>query len=231
MKKRISILFALLLAVLSLHAQDINKMDAKCKRDGVWKGTYEESKRPRYEGTFVHGKETGTFKFFDDTKESTLLATRQFNADGSCYTTFFDPKGNKVSEGKEVNKLQEGEWKYYHLGTKIIMSTEKYAKGKLTGARLGYFSNSKLAEETNYTNGIKNGPYKKYTEKGILLEDATYKNDEFNGPATYKDVEGNLVATGQFTNGKKTGIWKFYEKGKVVREENKSAKPARKSKN
>ena len=31
----------------------------KAKKHGIWKGVYEESKRPRYEGTFEHGKEIG----------------------------------------------------------------------------------------------------------------------------------------------------------------------------
>jgi antitoxin component YwqK of YwqJK toxin-antitoxin module len=53
----------------------VNKLDADGKKDGLWKGIYAESKRPRYEGTFSHGKETGVFKFFDDTKKGDVLAT------------------------------------------------------------------------------------------------------------------------------------------------------------
>ena len=59
----------LLLNTFFVVAQEVNKSDANGKKEGVWKGTYEVSKRPRYEGTFSHGKETGVFKFFDDTKE------------------------------------------------------------------------------------------------------------------------------------------------------------------
>ena len=35
---------------------EFNKSDEYGKKNGVWKGIYEESKRPRYEGTFDHGK-------------------------------------------------------------------------------------------------------------------------------------------------------------------------------
>lgn len=225
--KRLSILAFLFLIATSAIAQDINKKDASGNRHGLWKGTYDTSKRPRYEGAFDHGKETGTFKFFDDTEKSTLMATRVFAKDGSCYTTFFEPTGTKVSEGKEVNHLQEGEWKYYHFKNKAVMAIEFYKAGKLNGTRKVYFETGKIAEETNYVNGIKQGPYKKYTENGFVLEEVTYKDDEFNGLATYRDASGNIASQGQYTNGLKTGIWKFYENGKVVKEKDMSLNAVR----
>ena len=53
---------ALLLTSLSLYAQDFNKVDENGKKNGLWKGFHEGSKRPKYEGDFEHGKEIGTFK-------------------------------------------------------------------------------------------------------------------------------------------------------------------------
>ncbi len=104
-------------------AQDINKLDENGKKHGLWKGVYEDSKRPRYEGSFDHGKEVGVFKFFDDTKVGTIIATRDFSAqDHSCYTIFYNQKNNKVSEGKVVGKQFEGEWKYYHENSPLIMT-------------------------------------------------------------------------------------------------------------
>lgn len=212
-----------LFVTLGLFAQsDTNKNDSNGKRHGLWKGTYEGSKRPRYEGTFDHGKETGVFKFFDDTKAGSVIATRDFTAkDGSCYTVFFDQKGNKVSEGKEVNKQREGEWKLYHKGAKTLMSSENYVKGKLEGVVKVYYPDGKtLAEETGYTNGIKDGVYKKYSPKGVLLEEATYVKGDFEGVATYYYANGEVYATGIYKNGKKKGMWKFYENKKLVEEVN-----------
>ncbi|RYF99451.1 MAG: hypothetical protein EOO02_16880, partial [Chitinophagaceae bacterium] len=42
-------------------------------------------------------------------------------------------------------------------------------KGKLNGVKKVFYKNGKIAEETTYVNGIKNGPYKKYSEKGDIL--------------------------------------------------------------
>lgn len=230
-RKGIFVLF--FLNVLLLHAQtSFNKLDEKGKKHGLWKGLYEESKRPRYEGTFDHGKEIGIFNFYDDTKAQSIIATREFNAkDNSAYTIFYDQSKNKVSEGKVVNKLFEGPWKYYHQASKTIMATENYRNGKLEGLRSVFYPNGKIAEEINYKNGLKEGAYKKYTEKGIVLEESLFKNNEYNGMAVFKDSDGNVVSKGQFVNGKKSGIWQFLEKGKLVKETNMSdLKNASKSK-
>lgn len=214
----------MLLNIFLVNAQtEFNKSDANGKKDGVWKGVYEPSKRPRYEGTFSHGKETGIFKFFDDTKKGDVIATRDFTAnDGSSYTIFYDQSKNKVSEGKEVGKVREGEWKYYHKASKVLMTSENYKNGKLEGNRTVYYPNSKVAEEMTYVNGLKDGVYKKIGQNGVLLEQSTFKNNEYNGDAVFYDADGAVASKGKFLNGKKAGMWQFYTKGKLTKEVNMS---------
>lgn len=211
-------LIVFLLVIWNLNAQDSNKLDEKGFKHGLWKGYHEESKRLRYEGAFEHGKEVGVFKFYDDTKVNTLIATREFNdKDNSCYTIFYNQKGFKVSEGKLINKVYEGEWKYYHLDSPNIMTTETYIKGKLEGTRKVFYKEGAIAEETTYKNGKKEGVYKKYAENGIVLEEAIYKNNLYHGQAIFRNPDNAVTAKGVFTNGKKTGIWEFLENGKMVK--------------
>lgn len=202
---------------------DFNKLDDKGNKNGVWKGYYPESKRLRYDGTFNHGKEVGKFNFYDDTQAQTVIATREFNSkDNSAYTIFYNQSKNVVSEGNVVNKLYEGQWKYYHENSKVIMTLENYKKGKLEGIRSVFYPNAKIAEETNYINGIKNGFYKKYTVDGIILEESNYVKGQFDGKAIYREPNGNVASQGIYVNGKKKGMWQFYENGKLVKEENMS---------
>jgi antitoxin component YwqK of YwqJK toxin-antitoxin module len=215
----------LFLVSISIFAQnDFNKLDVKGNKNGLWKGYYEDTKNPKYEGTFNHGKEVGTFTFFDNTKTKRVIATREFNPnDNSAYTIFYDQLKNIVSEGKVVNKLYEGQWKYYHKASKVVMTIENYSKGNLEGIRSVFYPSGKIAEEMTYKTNLKNGVYKRYTESGIIIEESNYKNDQFDGLAIFRDPEdGNIVSKGKFTNGKKTGIWQFFNKGKLVKEMNMS---------
>ncbi|MFZ4671511.1 MAG: toxin-antitoxin system YwqK family antitoxin [Flavobacterium sp.] len=209
------ILIFLLTTTFSI-AQDFNKLDENSKKHGLWKGFYEESKRPRYEGIFEHGKEIGIFKFFDDTKAGTVIATREFNSkDNSCYTIFYNQNKNKVSEGKVVNKQFEGEWKYYHEDLPSMMTLEYYVNGKLNGIRKVFYKSGAIAEETTYKDGIKNGVYKSYAENGTVLEESNYKKGVFEGLAIFKNAANQIAAQGIFKNGKKTGVWKMLVKGKL----------------
>lgn len=199
------------------YGQDVNKFDENGKRHGLWKGIYEDSKRPRYEGTFDHGKEIGIFKYFDNTTKLVVIATRDFSAnDGSHYTTFYNQKGFKVSEGKVVGKdTYEGLWKYYHLDSPKIMALENYSNGKLHGVKKVFYNTEKIAEETNYVNGVKQGAYKKYAENGVVLEDSNFKDGEYEGKATFQTAEKKITGQGVFKNGKKVGMWKILEDGKL----------------
>ncbi|MEC4005341.1 hypothetical protein OX283_011795 [Flavobacterium sp. SUN052] len=212
-------LFLFFIFTTSFFAQEVNKLDEKGKKEGLWKGSYEASKRPRYEGNFRHGKEVGMFKFFDDTAAGTLIATREFSTkDNSCYTIFYNQKGSKVSEGKVVNKEYEGEWKYYHENSPQVMTIENYLNGKLDGLRTVFYLSGKIAEETNYKLGKKNGTYKQYAENGIILEESNYKNGEYDGLSTSRNAQNVVLSKGNFVNGKKEGIWEIMnEKGKIVK--------------
>jgi len=212
------ILFLFIMLFSFVHAQtEPNKLDNKGLKHGLWKGVYEESKRPRYQGTFEHGKEIGLFQFFDDTQKGDVIATREFNSkDNSAYTIFYDQNKNKVSEGKVVNKLFEGEWKYYHYASTVIMTTENYKNGKLEGLRTVYFLNGKVAEQINYENNQKQGTYKKYTENGVVLEESFFRNNEYDGLAIFRNDSGIIVSKGKFAQGIKTGVWEVFENGKLV---------------
>ncbi|HSD15250.1 MAG TPA: hypothetical protein VLB74_11425 [Flavobacterium sp.] len=216
-KQNLGLVFLLTLWCSVFYGQDFNKLDENGKRHGLWKGVYEDTKNPRYEGTFEHGKEIGVFKYFDNTVKLVVIATRDFSAnDGSHYTTFYNQKGFKVSEGKVVGKdTYVGEWKYYHLDSKEIMTLENYVDGKLNGVRKVYFPNGKITEETNYLNGVKHGKYKKYADNGVVLEDSNYKNGQYDGMATFRLSEKQISGQGMFKNGKKVGKWKVYENGKM----------------
>ncbi len=210
----------ILFIVCNCFSQEkLNQLDQNGLKHGLWKGFFAESKRPRFEGTFEHGIEIGVFSFFEDVDGKILLSTRTFSNKGSvALTVFFDKNKMIISQGKTINKLREGEWKYFHEGTTELMITENYSNDKLVGSRKVYFLNQQIAEESNFKNGKKEGVYKKFTENGTLLEESFFKNNVYNGIATFRDAEGNITSKGPFVNGSKKGKWQFFEGGKLKKE-------------
>jgi len=219
--KKLILIF--LISFATLAQEKTNQKNAKGERIGLWKGTHETSKRPRYEGVFSNGKEMGIFKFFDDTKAGSLIAIRDFSkGDGSCYTIFYDQKNFIVSEGTLKNKIPEGNWKYYHYQSPELMTKENYKAGKLNGLKEVFYKNNTLAETSVYVDGVIEGIYKKFAENAKLMEETNYKKGEMHGAATFYDGNGNLILKGQYKKGLRAGIWETYEKGKVVSTENAS---------
>src|SRR5690606_24670139 len=82
----------------AVYAQDVNKTNTQGQREGVWIGYYPNTNNIRYEGTFNKGKETGTFKFYDDVAEKKLIATKEFKTDGTVYTIFTTVKRKCLKE-------------------------------------------------------------------------------------------------------------------------------------
>ncbi len=199
---------------------EFNKLDSEGKKHGVWKGFFEQSKRLRFEGTFDHGTETGTFTFYDDTKSADIIATRTFSEKGTiANNTFFDQKKNIVSQGKTISKKNEGEWRYFHKNSKDVQTVEIYKNGKLNGSRKVFYVGNIIAEDANYIEGKRNGLLKIYTNKGVVMEETTFKNDVYDGPAIFRFPNGDVASKGNYTNGARKGVWQTYKNGKLLKSE------------
>ena len=222
MIKQNSILLLILTCFLTnLNAQTINQLDNKGERDGFWKVNFEKTNEPRYEGTFEHGKELGTFKFYKLVEgKSKLSATREFlpNSD-RINVRFFSSKGKLISEGMMKDKIFIGKWVYYQNKDKGILSTENYDdKGILQGEKTVYYENGQIAEKSIYVNGEIDGTSMWYSPNGKVLKEFTYRTGELHGIAKYYDIKGVMLAEGIYRNDKKHGIWKYYENGEFKEE-------------
>ena len=215
-----SYIFTIILTIA--YAQDpVNQFDKNGKRHGIWTKNYHKTDQKRYEGQFVHGKEVDTFKYYTLSKgKSVLSATKVFNLkDSLSDVKFFTSKGKIISEGKMNGKRYIGQWVFYHKDSSAKMIVENYNdNGELDGARTVFYENGLVAEETYYTNGKLEGHCKWFSEGNLLLRESVYKNGERNGKTINYDSSGNKVSEGEYKSDLKSGIWKYYESGKLKKE-------------
>ena len=202
-----------------LKAQIFNAYDKDGKRHGKWKKMFEKSDQIRYEGTFDHGKEIGTFKFYKPDSGIQPTATKLFSkTNDTVLVKYFTRKGNVISEGKMVKKNRIGLWKYYHQNSTKIMMTESYDSGKLQGKQSTYFKSGRITEATFYNQGKKVGKSEIFSEDGVKIKEFTYKNDLLHGPTKYYNTKGTLMIEGNYNQDRKKGVWKYYKNGKLEKE-------------
>lgn len=218
------ILFCLSQDILAQTA--VNQLDKDGKRDGPWEKFYDNN-RVRYRGTFKHGKEVGTFKYFSAENSDFPVIVKVYNdknniAEVKYYTT----QGVLESEGQMDGKNRVGKWIFYHIDGKTVMSEENYVDGKLHGPYKTFYNDGTPTEIANYKNGLLDGNYKKYAIRGHLINDFNYIGGKLNGMATYYSLKsGELIKKGPFKDDQRVGTWENYVDGELVSTEQPAIKP------
>jgi antitoxin component YwqK of YwqJK toxin-antitoxin module len=215
-----TLIFTIILTTVSAQ-KSVNQFDKDGKRHGIWTKNYFETNQKRYEGQFNHGKEIDTFNYYTLSKgKSVLSAIKVFNeADSISDVKFFTSRKIIISEGRMNGKCFIGKWIFYHKNSSDKMIIENYNdQGKLEGDRTVYYKKGDIAEEAHYKDGQLEGESKWFSETGVLLRHSNYKKGELNGLTINYDSKGNITSKGDYLNDKKSGIWKYYEAGKIKKE-------------
>jgi len=207
--KRCFFVLVTLLLTFSAVAQDINRIDSKGRRQGVWMDFYPNGQK-RYEGEFKNGKCKGEFRYYDE--QGNLVATNTFDKSGEkALNKTYAPNGRLIATGYYVNQLKEGEWKYFDKDSGQLLLCEENSAGKVHGwSRLYNPNTGKLAEETQFVDGQPEGFCHKFSDTGVLQMECQYHNGLLEGPCKIYYANQALKEEGQYTQGRKTGEWKAY---------------------
>lgn len=149
-------------------------------------------------------------------------------------------KGHLVYEGKFVNDVPTGVFKYYHTngqlkstsefinGTSRVKTTLYHENGQMSAEGVfvdqskdgewNYYSNTgKLIKTENYKNGQKHGCWKIYSaQTGILLEEINYQDGELNGEWKNYYANGDISSVMNYIRGKRNGVTESYYTGKAL---------------
>lgn len=129
------------------------------------------------EGTIVNGKMWGTWLYYEGiSKFPRKIVTY---VDGIYNGPYFELGENGQIQVKAIyknNKLN-GEWGKYSFSRPLEEGT--YVEGKLDGVFKEYnLRDGKIIKETNYSDGVLNGPMRFYNEKEEVTVEYIYKNGE-----------------------------------------------------
>lgn len=208
MKKFLFLIVSVCFSV-ALFAQDINFTDPKGQKQGLWR-TFYPNNALKSEGIYKNNKPQGLFKlYFPNGK---IKAEMDYQADNkTCKAVVYDSLGFKVGEGTYVDKLKDGEWKYYSEDG-ALRSIENYSKGVLNGPyKIFYLKSNALMEEGTYVDGKREGEVKQYFSDGKLHSNIPHKNGLPFGPAVFYYPDGTKKAQGAHDiNGKRHGLWVQY---------------------
>lgn len=207
--KRFFFLAMVVLMSLSVVGQDMNRTDAKGRRQGAWTDFYPNGQK-RYEGQFKNDKCKGTFCYYDE--QGNLQATNEFDKSGErCLNKTYAPNGRVIATGYYVNQKKEGEWKYFDRNSGQLLLLEDNKGGKVHGwSKLYNPNNGKLAEETQFVDGQPEGLCRKYSDTGVLQMESQYRQGQLNGLCKTYFPNTALKEEGQYVNGRKSGEWKTY---------------------
>ncbi len=133
----------------------------------------------------------------------------------SNYVITKDDQG-RVQEKYKVNKdsLKHGEYTSYINGT--LIENSQYVNGVLQGPRKMYHTNGSIEIEENYVDGKLDGTYKAYYYDGVLSQKATYVMGKMQGilETYYKD--GQLKEQVTMVANNENGPFKeYYNSGKL----------------
>lgn len=220
----------------------------KKRREGVWK-TYNESAvliaeenykdslldggckyfyptgKPLKIEQYAKGEKNGDYvEFYEDGKKRAEGKYLRDELDGP-YKAWFE-NGVPDCEGKYLKGLQDGNWRYFHKTGKIkvnvLFSMGKEIKRKYeNGTFKEYYDSTIPKSEYSYENGLKEGPFTEWYDKGEYMSVPGSPEDKEAG-IVYREklVNTQIKMHGDYVNDKLEGEVVFYrENGSIEKVE------------
>ncbi len=153
--------------------------------------------RLREVGVVRAGAREGTWNFYGD--DGVRRETRTYAAGvlAGPYTRWH-PNGKPAMEGAYADGHPVGVWVQRDPRGKVI-GRSKLGAG--TGTLRRWFRRGRLAEETTYREGLRLGPYRRYTESGRRAVVGQYLADQKVGLWLFYDAKGRIASARCFRAG------------------------------
>lgn len=229
---KVRILIAFFFVLTAVIAQEVNKTDAKGRKQGVWEKVYPGTKVYQYRGQFKDDKPTGKFSYFYKSGKVKAVINHDENSSRSVGYFYYEA-GQLMSYGIYQNTKKDSIWlnftEHGHLSntetylndslngkktvfylperpedkSKIISAVYNYRNGKLDGEFTEYFDFGTVKSTGAYMNNIKSGIWRSYHPNGKLMLVTRYKNGVMHGYRVGFDESGKEIGRVYYYNGRK----------------------------
>ncbi|HLP14404.1 MAG TPA: hypothetical protein VK177_20915 [Flavobacteriales bacterium] len=189
-------------------------------KDGTYTSMHSNGKIAETGKISENRKQTGTWlKYFESGIQKQEL---NYNNEGildGIYKEYKDD-GSVLKEGTYKEGKKEGEWKHFEnkqLNELIVYNSHEETE-VITAFNLKTGKKQKVERKRR---GERDGIQETYyTSSDVLQLSETYEMGQKNGLAIEYGFDGVITKETMYKNGKKDGIRKVYDKGKLEREEN-----------
>ncbi len=123
---------------------------------------------------------------------------------------------NKLIEYSLLDDELHGTLRQYQSDGQTLAEVANYKNGLRNGETRLYNLNGKVSEKFNYVDDVKNGPFEIYNENGTLSMKGSLVNGLPHGQVINYNALGKLDFIAGYDNGKKEGIYKAYDNGKLM---------------
>ena len=190
---------------------------------------FTEDGRIRAQGNWKNNKQDGLwhnyFSINDDGEwEPDRFDETYSNGEKNGPATYFTEDSSIWREGNWENGKKNGLWHYYFSinddGKWVPDRADiTYSNGEKNGPATyftEFYDNRRDRVEGQWKNDKKDGQWHRYLfnphvgEWSVFCYE-TWSRDEKNGPAKYYDGEGKVWSEGNWKNGKRDGLWHFYD--------------------
>jgi len=198
--------------------QTLNLTDQQGRKQGHWITKYPNG-NVRYEGIFKDDHPVGEFRRYNENRS--INSVLVYSPDGkTADASIFHPNGFKSAQGKYINQMKEGKWKFYSYSIEgYLINEEEYSKNLRNGLSHKFYTDSTLAEKVNYVNDKKEGEWLQYFASGRIFLKSNYSRGLLNGKVEVWIENGKPEISGYYKNNYREGKWLIYNEDGTLRYE------------
>lgn len=191
-------------------AADINFTDQQGRKQGHWIKKY-PNQNIMYEGVFKDDHPVGEFRRYNEDKS--IKSVLIYSEDGkNADATIFHTNGNIFAQGKYLNQMKEGKWRFFSPTDSVyLVCEEEYSKNIRNGKSVNFYPDGTVAERINFVNNKRQGEWLQYYPDGKTFLKSYYKDGLLNGTMEVWFESGILQVAGNYKNNMREGHWHFFD--------------------